>query len=247
MAQRYFSAVSSRWALGALTTAMVMASVAFTGCQLMPDSLKSMLGLSSQPVVDDATPLVEKQAAAQALFDKGIAAADAGQRDKAIEAFEQVLEIFPKHVAANTNLGLAYANQQQWAKAKHAFALVLNEEPDNPDANANLAWVLAEQHQWPQALERGLKAGRLSPENPYVFNTLGWVYAQTEQYDEAIGAYDKAIALNPALVDAQKAKGLLYCQLGKAEQAQATLAALPADTEAHTALATAIGQGCVAQ
>lgn len=236
------------WALKT-TTMMTTARRLFTFTLVIAMTTGVAIGLSGCQYTTNtdaiaALPQAEKEAETQALFDAGIAAYEAGNLDQARQHYQDVLTVFPNHIAANTNIGLTYAQQGDWPAAEAAFTTVLGLEPNNADANANLAWVFAEQGQWPKALERGLVAQHLAPNNAYVSNTLGWIYTETDQPEEAIKAYQQAVKLNPELYTAWLALVGHFCERGNLPQAQEATTHLVVGSQEMADAAERLEQGC---
>jgi Flp pilus assembly protein TadD len=73
---------------------------------------------------------------AEALYEQGRNAFQAGDTAQAVQALEQAVQANPDHARAHYMLGLAYANSDQKAKAKEHLQKFVELAPDDPEASA---------------------------------------------------------------------------------------------------------------
>ncbi|HEV2557897.1 MAG TPA: tetratricopeptide repeat protein [Microvirga sp.] len=86
-----------------------------------------------------ANPAPGRAGDAAALYDEAIAARNAGQPDRAIERFRQVIELEPDHVDARVQLGFSLTARRRFEEARRAFTRALEQAPDYHDARLGLA------------------------------------------------------------------------------------------------------------
>jgi tetratricopeptide (TPR) repeat protein len=63
------------------------------------------------------------------------------KQDKAIDAFQQALEVDPYYPNVHYNLGLIYQDRRDWARAREMFQGALKTNPDDKDARNLLLHV----------------------------------------------------------------------------------------------------------
>ena len=105
----------------------------------------------------------------------GRAALGAGEFDKAIAAFQEVLRNKPDHCRAMTNMGTAFQAKSDWANA-----LASLENATRCDPSLNLAWQT-----------KGFVVQKTASETKDLNERI-------KIYEEAIAAYKKALALKPS-------------------------------------------------
>ena len=105
----------------------------------------------------------------------GRAALGAGEFDKAIASFQEVLRKKPNHCRAMTNMGTAYQAKSDWTNALAAL-----ENATSCDPKLNLAWQT-----------KGFVVQKTASETKDLNE-------QIKKYEEAIAAYKRALALKPS-------------------------------------------------
>ena len=118
----------------------------------------------------------------------------------AIRAFEHALQLRPKYVEAENNIGLAWKELNDRDKAQAAFQAAIDWQGDSPvDAQPflNLGTLLADARNNEQAAGLLAKALSLAPNNPSAHEELGKVYLAMNRLSEAQSELEKAIALSP--------------------------------------------------
>lgn len=143
------------------------------------------------------------QGGSQALDDPvvwlyvGVAAIDAQDLTKAVQAFREALRLKPDLAEVWYNLGAAYAKQGQYGQAISASREAVRLKPDLAEAWHNLGVSYAELGQYGQAIAASRAAVRLKPDLAEAWDNLGNAYAGQSQYSEAVAAYGEALRLRP--------------------------------------------------
>ncbi len=142
----------------------------------------------------------------------GIARADAGEPERAVEAFEQALRIDPKNAVAWQNIGLTrvHANRPQEALAAFDRAFALNERL--PRAWNGRGAALEELGRHGEALESWKRALELDPQQFEALLNIGIVAMEQGNRDLARKALTRfATTAPPALfaADIERARQLL--------------------------------------
>jgi len=130
----------------------------------------------------------------------------AGEREAAVRAFENMLELDltdAERAAVHWNLGVQCEALARYDQAMAHYKAATQHPAVAPWAYNNLAWILATEKGDPDgALPYALKAHERHPEAPPVLDTLGWIYYLRGQLEEAIPLLEKAargMATEPAV------------------------------------------------
>ena len=128
-------------------------------------------------------------------------------------SFEKALELNPRNIKAENNLGLAYEALNEPAKAIDAYhqAIAAGQESGKPSDQPllNLAILLSHKGDLQSALSLLLGAAAITPEDADVQEHLGHIYLDLNQLPQARSHLAKAVALHPG-------DGRLHFLLGQA-------------------------------
>src|SRR5260221_8210720 len=86
------------------------------------------------------------------LNQEGVQAADKGEVDKAVKAFQAALKIDPNYVDAMANLGFVYMDQQNFNEALDAFRKVIRVNAKHVEAHDALGTIHALQNKFDAAI-----------------------------------------------------------------------------------------------
>jgi len=169
------------------------------------------------------------------LFAQGLALHGQGELAKAMQTYEQVLRLAPKHFDALHHVGIVAFQTGDYQMAAGFFRSALAVHPEAGAAHNNLGNALREQQHLEDALlsyERAIALG----EGDAWFNR-GVALQTLRRWDEARHSYDQALSLNPADDQAccNRAAALQELCLFDAalESVQQALALFPDSAEAH--------------
>ena len=126
------------------------------------------------------------------LNNLGIALAERGEMDAAIQAYQEALRIWPRSVKAHVNLGAALAGQGKFEEAISHYQEALRLKPDYALARIN----------WSKAL-----------------NNMGVAMAQQGRMDEAINYFNEALRIDPEFVDGHFNLGIALARLNRLDEA----------------------------
>lgn len=165
------------------------------------------------------------------LLETGQKAADAGQWDEAIAAWEEclALELDTEWRAELSNaLATAYYNRGntkrevgQHQKAIADYDRTINLNPSNAAAYNNRGVAKADLGQYQDAIANFNKAIALNPNYAVAYNNQGASKMELGQYKEAIVDYDRAINFNSSYAAAYYNRGVANYKLGQHQQAVA--------------------------
>jgi tetratricopeptide (TPR) repeat protein len=144
---------------------------------------------------------------------------------EARKAFLAVLNLDPREVRAENNLGLIFESDAKPADAMKAFqnAIVWQEHTPHPSEQpyVNLGNLLIEDGRAKDAIDPLEKAAKLAPGNAYCRLRLGTAYMRTGDLDKAQRELEEATQLDPESAVAHYQLGRLYKQIHAMDRAKA--------------------------
>ncbi|MBF0379932.1 MAG: tetratricopeptide repeat protein [Magnetococcales bacterium] len=162
-----------------------------------------------------------RDAEAQRLLDKGVALHKSGDLAQAIEWYEKVLVINPRHTMALSNIGLVAKDQGKLDYAVSCYKKALSINPKLSGVYNNLGLAQKEQGEHSQAVASYQKAIAIEPELGVAYNNLGLALTEEGRYEEAASCYHKLIELQPNFAEAYNNLGLTLKEQFKPDEAEA--------------------------
>jgi tetratricopeptide (TPR) repeat protein len=147
-----------------------------------------------------------------------------GYYEKAVASFQRSLELRPKFIESENNLGLAYRELNETAESRTAFETAIEWQGTAPvDAQPylNLGTLLVEQGETEKGIAQLKKAEELAPTNPKAHEQLGSAYEAQDQMAKAEGEMEQAVSLAPETSALHFKLGGIYRKEGKKDLAQA--------------------------
>lgn len=150
-------------------------------------------------------------ASAQALFQQGVQALDAGALDQAAQAFDQALALAPACAELHANRGYVHALQAQPEQAEACYRQSIALDASQATVHTNLGALLAKQKRHAEAEACYGAALALEPTSSAVWSNLGALNLNLQQDDLAEDCLRHAMALD---AHNQRARfNLAYLQL----------------------------------
>ena len=112
-------------------------------------------------------------------------------REQARLAYQQAIQIDPKHVPAYLGLARLYADTEDTAHAVETYQKGIKAVPKEAALWYELGLCQGRRKEWGPALESLRKAAELQPENHQFANALGYGLARVGQYDEALACFQR--------------------------------------------------------
>ncbi|MHC4140250.1 MAG: tetratricopeptide repeat protein, partial [Planctomycetota bacterium] len=137
------------------------------------------------------------------VMSRGLSFYDKGMIDKAIDAFKEILEIYPENSEAYYNLGNAYSDKEMFDEAISMYKKAVENNPGFVDAYLNLSTLYLDMDLIDEAISLCKQAVNTNPDDAFLCFYLGEAYALNLHYKEAITAYNKSISINPMDPEAQ--------------------------------------------
>jgi len=138
-------------------------------------------------------------------FDRGYAAMERKDYDKAIAEYTEAIRLDPQSDAAYHNRAHVYFGKKEYARAIADYNEAIRINPRDPASHSSLAWVLAtcpnaELRDGKRALRLATRACELSDwEDANDLENLAAAYAECGQFDEAVKWQEKAVAVGTGL------------------------------------------------
>ncbi len=198
----------------------------------IPAWLKSLLPRSGARagIATTAAPPADREIAARAAFDAGLAAHSARDWGAAIVSFNRALEYRHDDADAHNNLGLCYLEADRYEDAVDSFVLATHFRPNFAQAFYNLGLAALKGRDFDKAVRCLERAIEIKPALAAAHNTLGYVLThQTGDFERGAAHIRRALELTPADPDILCNYGAVLAQEGRAEEALAVCDALLAD------------------
>ena len=143
----------------------------------------------------------------------------------AARSFTRCLELRPRDVRAEYNLGLAYEKLHQPANAIAAYQTAIawqnGEKRPDPQPYLDLGTLLFHQGKAAEALDPLGKAVAFGPDNALTSQELGLAFEALGRFDEAIASLKRAAVLAPKAEQPHFFLGRIYHRLGRNAEATA--------------------------
>jgi len=148
----------------------------------------------------------------------GVAAAQQGQREKALSLIAHAIRLNPAPPYYHNNLGNVLHEMNRFTEALLCYEEAIRLEPSYAEAHSNLANTLNALGRFEEALSHHLEAVRLKPDFASGFSSLGGTLRAQGMYQEALTCYEQALAFNPGDANAHAARATLWLLMGDFER-----------------------------
>lgn len=120
-----------------------------------------------------------------------------GMTNKAIQEFQEAIQMDSVYADAYLNLGVAYASIGEEEKAMAALHKAIQFKPDDSESHYNLGLLYSNKGLGYLAIEQYKKALSLNPESVNARNNLGIALAESGRIDDAIEQFQEGLRLLP--------------------------------------------------
>ncbi|HEU4797264.1 MAG TPA: tetratricopeptide repeat protein, partial [Pyrinomonadaceae bacterium] len=154
------------------------------------------------------------------LYEKGVALAQQGETEKAIEQLRRAVALHANFGLALNELGVQYLKRGELDKAADAFTKVLQLAPDAPEPSLNYGIVLLNQKKFAEAETQLRSAVKVNGNSFTAHQYFGIALIYVKNYTEAEAELRRAIELGGAKASqAHYYLGGLYWRTGNFRQA----------------------------
>ncbi len=182
--------------------------------------------LSNLLITDYTEAIGLKPDFADAYNARGLAKAEIGDKQGAIEDLQKAAQLFREQ-------GNDDAYQVAQTKIREIQGISTEDEqvsrgnPQNVDAHLGRGIASYKREDYQTAIAEYNEAIRLAPQNAFAYNLRGNAYFAQENYQQAIKDYTQAIRLNPKFAVAYSNRGNIYYELEEYKSAVSDYSARP--------------------
>jgi tetratricopeptide (TPR) repeat protein len=177
--------------------------------------------------LSNAARVTEEQAAKNAsikkFFEEGVAAAQAGNHQGAVTAFNNAAVAMPTCADCYFNIGVSQQQMKNSAEAEAAFKKAIELRPSYPEAYNALAALYTADKKMDLAAEASSKAAELSVAagggNADSLYSAGVGLWNANKFPEAGSTFEAAVKTDPNHADSHFMLGKVYLNLGKLKEA----------------------------
>jgi len=166
-------------------------------------------------------PTIPESAKADELYQSAVAALRGANHALAIELFQRVLVLEPKHKQAWQALGIAYLGARDWTRAGDSFQKQIEANAYDESAYRLLGSVHLQQQKYAEAVAAFQKQLEVKPLDKFAQAQLGIAYREWRKFEKAATELEKAVILDPDDANLQVNLGQTYLNLKQPEQAVA--------------------------
>ncbi len=150
-------------------------------------ALLPFCGLNQLNAQDD-----EKGAASHPLIAEGFSFLESGQTDKAMAAFDKVLEQDASDLPARLGQAMIFAEQQRHAEAFSAYDMIVKSHPTHAFAWNGRGLAAFNLEDFDEALSSFEKATADYPVNGFFYESLAWTHMCRGEFTEALSSAKQA-------------------------------------------------------
>ncbi|MBF0382582.1 MAG: tetratricopeptide repeat protein, partial [Magnetococcales bacterium] len=208
ISQLYFNLGSSLFALNRKSEAVDILNIA-----LKKDPKNSTISNLLTVVLDSNQSNISGdnlEGESEVFMQQGVKLHNSGKLVEAVESYQKVIIIDPKHVFALNNLAIALKGLGRINDAIVALTKAVTINPDFADAYSNLGGMLQEQGEFDEAKKNFRKALLIEPDNAQVHNNLGYINHVQGNINQGVACYQKAISCKSNYAEAHNNLGNLY-------------------------------------
>jgi Flp pilus assembly protein TadD len=148
--------------------------------------------------IDEYNKGVELFQVAQGQAEKGNVNGQQVLLQEAVKHFRQALQLNPKRVESQSNIGFVELTLRRYKPAVRAFEQALRIQPDHPNTLNGLATAFTLLDQPDNALRVLNRLLQVAPDNAQYWFNQGCVLQKTKRFDAARKSYAQALSINPS-------------------------------------------------
>ena len=194
------------------------------GAILLCTALFAVQTLRRNPIWRDElslTRMMVREAPASAVghLNYGLALADLGREEEAIEQYRIAVGINPDYDKPHLTLALALIDRGDLSGAIRELREVVRLRPESPKTRNDLAVILTRNGQLDSAIAEYKEALRLDPNSELTLSNLGYAYVLSGDFRQAITALKAALRLKPDFAGARRNLADAYRKAGMPDSA----------------------------
>lgn len=151
---------------------------------------------------------------AQRHLSRGVAYAEMGSYEQAVEEFDKAIELVPNHASAYSWRGETYNDMRNYERALDDLDIAISLNPNNAPNYNDRGVAYYGLGNYKLALEEYDKAIAIYPNYALGYHNRGVLYISMGKYEHALEDFDKAISLDPNEAEFYKGRGIYYIKIG---------------------------------
>lgn len=156
---------------------------------------------------------------ARTYYHRGNDLYEAGNYEKAIEAYNMAIILNPTFSEAYFNRGLCHYNLKNFDKGIEDYSKSADLDPKNPVIYNNRGDAYYRKQVFDKAIADYDRALDLNPKYLKAFYNRGLAYACQQDYEKAVEDFSEVIKINPSFAEAYHIRGLAYDYLNQLDKA----------------------------
>lgn len=147
---------------------------------------------------------------APAVMNRGTAYSARGDLDRALQDYNQAIELDPRNAGAYVNRALALARKGEWEPAMNDYAKAISLNPQQWQVYFNRAAELRDAGKLSEAVDDLNKVMELNPEFAGAYMNRADIYIRQGELDKAVADYNVALLRDPNLADVYIARANIF-------------------------------------
>lgn len=121
----------------------------------------------------------------------------AGEDEKAIPYYEQIIMFYPHYIEAMNSLGAIFRRLKRYDESVAILQKALEEGRQIPSVNYNLGFTFKEMGQYDDAIEAFDYVIAEKPDDVLAYNHLGVLYLAKKEYQKSISSFKHGLQVDP--------------------------------------------------
>ncbi|HUN54594.1 MAG TPA: tetratricopeptide repeat protein [Smithella sp.] len=143
-----------------------------------------------------------------------------GEKDKAIDALQQAIQVQPGYVKAYDDLYVILMQMGRGKEALQEYRKAADINGDNPDIHFNFGNALAMHGAYDEAIEQFKKVIQLRPLDAGAYSNIGVILMHLDNKDAAIRYLKEALKINPDYAYAHYQLSIILKKMGMVEESE---------------------------
>ncbi|MCR4579599.1 MAG: tetratricopeptide repeat protein [Treponema sp.] len=121
----------------------------------------------------------------------------AGEDEKAIPYYEQIITFYPHYIEAMNSLGAIYRRLKRYEESIQILQRAKDEGRDSASVNYNYGFTCKEMGNYEDAIAAFESVIAENPDDVLAYNHLGSIYYAQKEYDKSIAAFKRGLQVDP--------------------------------------------------
>ena len=131
------------------------------------------------------------------LMELGSIYVKAGEDEKAIPYFQQIITCYPHYIDAMNNLGAIFRRLKRYDESIAILKKAKSEGRDSGSVNYNLGFTYKEMKKYEEAIDSFELVIVENPDDVLAYNHLGSIYYAQKNYEKSISSFKRGLQVDP--------------------------------------------------